>query len=119
MKQPLLVNTLTDQHYSNRDRHGRHLVFLARAVTDGNAGVRGIGVDEKTAVCVTPDGATRVFGRGDAYFLLPAPTKPELCQTGQPLTWRANGKAIRVTVVSGSATGTTGFDLRTLRGPTT
>ncbi len=85
LKQPLLANTLTDQHYSNRDRHGQHLVFLARGVTEGNVGARGIGVDEQTAVCATLDDATRVFGQGDAYFLLPTDAKPELCQAGQRL----------------------------------
>lgn len=119
LRQPLLVNTLTDQHYTNRDRHGRHLVFLARAVTDGNAGIRGIGVDEQTAVCATPDGRVLVFGQGNAYFLLPNSTKPEMCQAGQPLTWRANGRAVRVTVVPGSATGTTGFDLKAFQGVST
>lgn len=118
LKQPLLANTLTDQHYSNRDRHGRHVAFLARAVTDGNVGMPGIGIDEQTVVCATPDGTARVFGRGDAYFLLPAPAKPDRCQAGQPLTWRGNGQAVRVTVVPGSASGTAGFDLKTFQGAT-
>ncbi|GAB3641468.1 cyanophycinase [Spirosoma arcticum] len=117
LKQPLLVNTLTDQHYTNRNRHGRHLVFLARTVTDGAAQPRGIGIDEKTAVCVLTDGTARVFGQGEAYFLLPAPAKPETCRAGQPLTWWGDGKAVRVTVIPGSAMGTTGFDLKTFTGP--
>lgn len=56
-----LENTIVDQHYSDRNRFGRHMAFMARVLTDHlsgtNAFVRGIGVDERTAVCVD-----RTFG---------------------------------------------------------
>jgi cyanophycinase len=113
---PLLADVLTDQHYTARNRQGRHLVFLARALTDWNIRTRGIGVDEKTAVCVSPDGTARVFGQGNAYFLASASAKPDRIQVGQPLNWSGTGQAVRVTVVPGSATGTTGFDVKTFRG---
>lgn len=116
LTQPLLANVLTDQHYTARNRQGRHLVFLARARADWNVGARGIGVDEKTAVCVLPDGTALVFGQGNAYFLMPAPAKPERLQPGQPLTWHGTGQAVHVTVVPGSATGVTGFNVETFRG---
>jgi len=115
LKQPLLANTITDMHYAARDRQGRHLVFLARALTDWGMPARGIGVDEKTAVCVTPDGVVNVFGQGNAYFLQTMGTKPERCQANQPLTWKQNGKAVRVTTIAGSATGTGGFNLVTFQ----
>ncbi|MBC3792333.1 Type 1 glutamine amidotransferase-like domain-containing protein [Spirosoma utsteinense] len=113
---PLLANILTDQHYTARNRQGRHLVFLARARADWNVGARGIGVDEKTAVCVSPDGTALVFGQGNAYFLTPASAKPERLQTGQPLTWHGTGQAVHITVVPGSATGAAGFNVETFRG---
>lgn len=116
LRQPLLANTLTDQHYTNRNRHRRHVVFLARAVTNGAVQPRGIGVDEKTAVCIMPDGTARVFGQGNAYFLLSARAKPETCRPGQPLTWWSDSRAVRVTVVPGSATGATGVDWKTFMG---
>lgn len=115
LKQPLLANTITDMHYAARDRQGRHLVFLARALTDWGMPARGIGVDEKTAVCVTPDGTVNVFGQGNAYFLQPMDVKPERCQVNQPLTWKQDGKAVRVTTITGSATGTAGFNLVTFQ----
>ncbi len=111
INQPLLANTITDQHYAARDRQGRHLAFLARAVTDWNLQPRGIGVDEKTAVCATPDGATTVFGQGNAYFLQAMGTKPERCETNQPLTWKGDGKPVRVTIIAGSVSGTPGVNL--------
>ncbi|WP_198045077.1 cyanophycinase [Spirosoma montaniterrae] len=111
LKQPLLATIITDQHYSNRNRQGRHVAFLARAVTDWNVVARGIGVDEQTAVCVSPEGRAVVFGRGEAYFLQAAAIRPELCVAGQPLTWNADKKAVRVWTLAGSAEGTPGFDL--------
>jgi cyanophycinase len=116
LEHPLLARVLTDQHYSARHRQGRHLVFLARARTDWRIKPRGIGVDEKTAVCVSPDGATQVFGKGNAYFIVPGGRKPERIRAGQPLSWHTTGKGLRVTVVPGSSAGTTGFNLNTFRG---
>ncbi len=114
LKHPLLANLITDQHYTNRNRHGRHLTFLARAAAQTQQ-PRGIGVDEKTAVCVLPDGKTLVFGQGNAYFLQAAATLPETCTPGKPLTWKAGARAVRVVRVAGAETGTAGFDLRTFQ----
>ena len=115
LTQPLLANTITDQHYAARNRQGRHLAFLARAVADWKLRPRGIGVDEKTAVCATPDGAVTVFGQGNAYFLQSTGAKPERCQTNQSLTWKGDGKAVRVTILAGSVVGATGFNLLTFK----
>lgn len=115
LKHPLLANMLTDQHYSQRDRQGRHVAFLARLVAEQNNQPRGIGVDEKTAVCLQPDGQALVFGEGNAYFLQASAMKPETCQVGRPLTWKASSKAIQVAVVPGSATGTKGVNVATFR----
>lgn len=54
-----LENVITDTHYGNRDRQGRHVTFMARIAKDdleSTGGiVRGIGVDEKTTVvCSIP-----------------------------------------------------------------
>ena len=115
LKQPLLANIITDMHYAARDRQGRHLAFLARAVTDWGLPMRGIGVDEKTAVCATQDGAVQVFGQGDAYFLEATGAKPERCEANQPLTWKGDGKAVRVSILTGSTNGAPGFNLLTFQ----
>lgn len=115
LQQPLLANTITDMHYAARNRQGRHLVFMARAVVDWGVNARGIGVDEKTAVCVTPDGNAVIFGQGNAYFLQTLDKKPEVCQVGQPLTWNRAGKAVRVTTIAGSVEGTPGFNLNSFQ----
>ncbi len=50
---PLLKNVIADQHYSQRTRHGRHVAFMARLVTDfAVTSPIGIGVDERTAVAI-------------------------------------------------------------------
>ncbi len=115
LKQPLLANTITDMHYTARNREGRHLVFMALALTDWGLKIRGIGVDEKTAVCADLNGDVSVFGQGNAYFLQATGARPELCQTNQPLTWHRDGKAVQVITLAGSATGTHGFNLKSFQ----
>lgn len=64
-----LRGVITDSHFSSRDRLGRTLVFLARILQSGAANpARGIGIDERTAVLIAPDGSADVAGTGSAYF---------------------------------------------------
>jgi cyanophycinase len=93
LKIPALAGTITDTHFSGRDRLGRLLTFMARILDSGDvAAVRGIGVDERTSVLVEPDGEARVVGKGAVYFLSAA-VKPSVCKTGEPLTF--DGVAVR------------------------
>ncbi len=67
---PALADTITDTHFVTRDRMGRLLVFMARILASGSVKqVKGIGIDEQTAVLLEPDGHTSVVGKGAAYFL--------------------------------------------------
>ena len=86
---PHLENLITDSHFAKRDRLGRTLGFLARIMKSGwSSSPRGVGVDEKSAVLVEPDGKAAVVGTGKgAYFLRPT-EPPEICETGKPLTFR-------------------------------
>ncbi|MBM3285584.1 MAG: hypothetical protein FJY81_06895 [Candidatus Aminicenantes bacterium] len=85
---PHMSGVITDSHFADRDRMGRLLVFLARIIQDGWApSVRGIGIDEETAVVVEGDGSSSVLGRGAAYFLR-TDRPPEVCSRGLPLTFR-------------------------------
>ncbi len=85
---PLLDGMITDSHFVARDRLGRLVAFLARIATDGwSHAPYGIGIDEKTAVLMDPDGSSRVIGSGAAYFLR-APGPPEQCTPNTPLTYR-------------------------------
>ena len=81
------VDKLYDSHFVTRDRMGRSLVFLARIVNNGWAAQpRGIGIDERTAILVTPNGAGTMVGTGAAYFLQ-APGPAQVLADRTPLTY--------------------------------
>ena len=59
---------------------------MARILTDGWADeVRGIGIDEETAVLLHPDGAARVTGAGAAWFLRMRSLDVRTCAPAAPL----------------------------------
>ncbi|MEQ1830368.1 MAG: cyanophycinase, partial [Pirellula sp.] len=63
----ILDDTITDSHFRQRDRMGRLITFMARIDADGGriapgATVRGIGINEQTALLVEPDGMASVIG---------------------------------------------------------
>ena len=97
---PNMGSIITDSHFVTRDRMGRLITFLARIVQDGWASTaKGVGIDEKTALAMEPDGSAIVLGSGAAYFLQ-TPGLPEVCQPKTDLTYHN----IAVYRVSGSAT---------------
>ncbi|MBM3306230.1 MAG: cyanophycinase [Candidatus Aminicenantes bacterium] len=84
---PVLQAVIADSHFASRKRMGRLLVFMARVIKDGWAGeVKGIGIDEDTALLVETNGTAQPVGLGAAYFLL-ADHVPEVCQPSTPLTY--------------------------------
>jgi cyanophycinase len=103
---PFLNNTITDSHYDNPDRRGRHSVFLARLVADHNAPAKGIGIEEKTAMAIDDKGDIKVFGTGKAWMLDANNTTPETIKAGEPLTWNRNGKGVKFYSIQGSKAGT-------------
>ena len=115
----LLQKTITDTHYDNPDRRGRHLAFLARLRQQTAAPYRGIACEEYTAVCIDSAGRAKVYGdypnsADYAYFLAPNCANlsaPERCAPNQPLTWDFNGEALKVYKVAGTPNGTNTFDL--------
>src|SRR4029078_10805694 len=81
------VKKLYDSHFVTRDRMGRSLTFLARIVNNGWATQpRGIGIDEETAILVTPNGQGTMVGTGAAYFLQ-APGPAQVLAEKTPLTY--------------------------------
>jgi len=107
-----LANTITDSHYTQRDRQGRHITFMARLMKDFGyaATVKGIGVDEQTAVCIDAAGMGKVYGLNNAYFLRNTGLGAETCLSGSPLTWNRNGQAVSAYRIAGSATGNGSFN---------
>jgi cyanophycinase-like exopeptidase len=116
---PFLAGTITDTHYDNPDRRGRHFAFLARLAAAGDSTAYGIACNEYVAVCIDPDGMAHVYGEYPeyqefAYFLqmncIP-PTGPETCQAGFPLTWDRNAMAVKTYKVPGLPNGSNWFNL--------
>jgi cyanophycinase-like exopeptidase len=115
---PFLENTITDSHYDSPDRRGRHTTFLARMTQSINDRSFGIASNEYVAVCFGDDGKAIVFGDYPAYdeFAYFLQTNcdevfPETMQSGTPLTWNHNGKAVKVYKVPGTMNGEYYFDL--------
>jgi cyanophycinase len=68
---PILKYTITDTHFSQRDRMGRLFAFLARGLKDTDApALQAIAVDEATAMGIDPNGLATVFGQNHVYFVV-------------------------------------------------
>ena len=115
-----MTNVITDTHYDDPDRKGRHMVFLVRMAQGTGIMAKGIACDEYTAVCVDENGLARVFGGHPSYddnaFFLQVNCEvfgagAEVCQPGLPLTWNHGGKAAKVYQAKGNQTGSNTFDL--------
>jgi cyanophycinase len=85
-----LESVITDTHFSKRCRLGRLIVYVARINKDHPGDkVFGIGLDEKSALLVGPDGVGRVAAgsAGSAWVVMPQRPATVLAE-GQPLTMR-------------------------------
>ena len=120
-KVPYLENVITDTHYDDPDRRGRHFAFLARITNDYTPDLAfGIACEEYTAVCIDPSGTARVFGGqpeydDNAYFLQVTcgtrRNRPDTITAGEPLTWNNFGMAVAACRLPGTPTGENTFDL--------
>jgi cyanophycinase-like exopeptidase len=100
---PWVEHVITDSHYNDPDRRGRHFTFLARMEQDLGIRAFGIASDEYTSVCIEPDGTARAFGdypeyQEFVYFLQSNCNQlgPEVCVAGTPLTWNRDNQAVKV-----------------------
>jgi cyanophycinase-like exopeptidase len=84
---------------------------MAKLMKDKNlTSIKGIGIDEQTAVCIDNNGKGKVFGINYAYFLTNELDAPETCIPGTPLTWNFNKLAIKAYKIKGSPLGNGIFD---------
>ena len=116
----ILSDVITDTHYDNPNRKGRHVTFLARILTDFGMEARGIACDEYTAVCIDENGSAHVYGQypnydDNAYFIQinceNEDRTPENCSASIPLNWDRDNAALKVYKVKGTSTGANFFDL--------
>ena len=86
----LMRGVITDTHFTPRNRLGRLITFLARiGEVDKVDSLIGIGVDEKTALCIEPSDKGKVFSSSTvlAWFVTPQ-QGIEVLSEGSPLTYR-------------------------------
>lgn len=98
---PGLEMIVTETHFSQRNREGRLVGFIAKALAQNRSLeiglIHGLGLDEGTALCWNQDEMAKVHGTGQAFFLSPI-TEPERLTLNHPLTWDHNQKAIAVDI---------------------
>ena len=117
---PYLTNLITDTHYDNPDRRGRHTTFIAKQTQLNQQIIYGIACEEYVAVCIDTFGIAHVYGEyptydEQAYFIqvnceIPS-NFPEICSSGSPLTWNNGNQALKVFKANGTMQGTSTFDL--------
>ena len=89
LKLPNLEGVITGSHFSQRDRFGRLLAFLAciaQHTLFDNGVAKGVGIDERKAVLLEPDGSATIAGEGVPYFAS-ANKKTGVCAAGKLLTF--------------------------------
>lgn len=79
---PQMKGVLPDTHFAQRDRQGRLAGFLAHH----QGQMRGLGVDEATALLVDPHGRGQVVGKHQVYWVDPK-GPAEVFQEGEPLSY--------------------------------
>jgi cyanophycinase len=99
-------NAIVDQHFIRRQRENRLFSVVLERPT-----LLGVGIDEGTALKVTPDGKWMVLGKS-AIIILDARRSP-VTSSGQPILGAAN---IQVSVLPAGSTYDPGSGLATLPG---
>ncbi len=116
----ILANTITDTHYDNPDRRGRHMTFLARMIKEYTMEPKGIACEEYTAVCIDTEGQARVFGDYPEYddfalFLRRNcdlwEEEPDECEPGEALQWDYFLGGVKTYKVPGTPNGDYSFNL--------
>ena len=96
----LFKNIITDTHYDNRKRQGRHIAFMALLQNNFNLSyIKGIGIDEETALCVEESGLATIYGEGNVYFHV-SENSPECCEPSKPIHWNNDQKAVKTYICS-------------------
>ncbi len=113
-----LTNIVTEPHFIERLRQPRLAAFMASGIYNYSvpwASMRGISADEATALAVDANGTSKAFGTGKVNFVR-ATGAPETLAPGARLTWLVSQRALQVTEIPGTPTGTNTFNLGTWTG---
>ena len=85
---PRMAHIVPDTHFTQRDRLGRLIAFVAQVRATGDAQAVGIGVDQGAALCVDGKGTARLMSPPGGYAWLVQPEgAPRTAMTGKPLDY--------------------------------
>lgn len=70
---PFLEHVITDTHFSERDRLGRLIAFIAQTRATADPDAIGLGVDEDSVIIVEADGTGRLLTESDGHAWLVQP----------------------------------------------
>ncbi len=118
---PYMNSVITDTHWSERNRLGRTITFIARLIQDKKANIKdimAIAVDECTAVVIDETGIARIFGdypkyKDYAFFIFPN-SNPDRCIDGYTLDWTSG---VTIYKIEGDSRGSKSFDLKSRYSP--
>ncbi|MBK6266181.1 cyanophycinase [Marivirga sp. S37H4] len=112
---PGLGSIVTDSHFSERDRLGRTITFMARLIQDGLVSdyqqIKAIAVDEYTAAAIEANGDVSVLGDPDYEdyaFFFSANSAPDVCEQGESLDW---ANAVNVYAIKGKNPPSVSFNI--------
>jgi cyanophycinase len=101
-----LTNLITDSHYAQRKRQGRHVVMLADIFLKQGNPATGLGIDEKTALTIDKKGNVTVFGTNRVWWLNSSGSRPEVFEKGKPFSWIASERAVAYFTIQATPSGT-------------
>ncbi|WP_426209939.1 pre-peptidase C-terminal domain-containing protein [Massilia sp. TWP1-3-3] len=110
-----LANVVTEPHFIERLRQPRLSAFMASSIYNFSVpwqSMRGISADEATALAVDTNGLSKAFGTGKVNFVR-ATGAAETLSPGAALTWLVAQKALQVTEIPATLSGTNTFNLGT------
>jgi cyanophycinase len=61
-------DVIFDSHFIERGRHGRLIAMLYNRYYETGRALTGVGIDDRTALCIYPDGTSEVMGSGAVSF---------------------------------------------------